>query len=113
MILQEGMMVKYIARNEIGLISEVKTERHPGAPTAITCWWHTGGTRSVVDPELIEVLTMSDILLTTFENEYAKASLIERQLRLLEEDGLTDDLIDDRDIRPFVKDLLTGVKGIS
>ena len=90
-----GTFVRYTIKNELGLIGEI---RFNGA----RCWQHNVGTRSMSPYELIEPFTLEEVLSETFSNEYAKASLIERSLRI-QEGGDVSDLIDDRTIRDEVK----------
>ena len=106
-----GEIVLYRVKNQIGLIGEILTERHPGAPVKLRCWWHMGGGRSLIDSKEVDKIKFGKILTTTFENEYAKGSLFERQLRLYEGDGPTDDLIDEKDFSPFIKELLSADNG--
>ena len=103
---QPGDIVRYKVKNEIGLVSETIIERRPNGARKLWCWWHLGGTRSAIDFSEVERVTLQGLLTTTYANEYAKASLLERQLRVLEEDGPVDDLIEGDDIRPFITELL-------
>lgn len=108
MIIREGMMVRYKQKNEMGLVSEVREGATPGRKRLI-CWWHIGGTRSIIPEDLVEPISIVSILNSTFENEYAKASLIERQLRLFE-GGIIDSLIEGDEIRCSIVDFLNSVK---
>lgn len=107
---QPGDIVRYKTKNEIGLVSETNIERHPNGARKLRCWWHLGGTRSVIDASEVEGVTLQGLLTNTYANEYAKASLLERQLRMFEEDGPIDDLIEGDDIRPFITELLEKAK---
>lgn len=93
-----GGFVRYKMKNELGLVGEMKFN---GA----RCWYHSGGTRAMTPYDLIEPITLEEVLENTFSNEYAKASLIERSLRV-QEGGDTSDLIDDPEIRPEVRQLI-------
>ena len=93
-----GTFVRYLPKNELGLIGEM---RYIGA----RCWYHMGGTKATTPYDLIEAITLEEALTHTFSNEYCKASLIERSLRI-QEDGDTSDLIDDADIRSEVRQAL-------
>lgn len=93
-----GTFVRYTPKNELGLIGEM---RYIGA----RCWYHMGGTKATTPYDLIETITLEEVLTHTFSNEYCKASLIERSLRI-QEGGDTSDLIDDSDIRSEVRQLL-------
>lgn len=93
-----GSFVRYKVKNELGVIGEM---RFSGA----RCWYHLGGTRANSPYEIIEHIDLEDVLKTTFSNEYAKGSLIERSMRLIE-GGDVSDLIDDCDVRPEIKRLL-------
>ena len=95
-----GTFVRYLPKNELGLVGEMKFN---GA----RCWYHSGGTRAMTPYDIIEPITLDEVLQNTFSNEYAKASLIERHYRL-HEGGDTSDLIDDPGIRPEVRQLLKG-----
>lgn len=99
-----GSFVRYTIKNELGLIGEI---RFNGA----RCWYHTGGTRSMSPYEIIEPITLEELLSETFSNEYAKASLIERSLRI-QEGGDVSDLIDDAEIRTEVRQLLQQKGGL-
>ena len=90
-----GTFVRYLPKNELGLIGEM---RYIGA----RCWYHMGGTTATTPYDLIEPITLDEVLTHNFSNEYAKASLIERYLRV-REGGDVSDLIDDRTIRDEVK----------
>lgn len=93
-----GGFVRYKMKNELGLIGEMTFN---GA----RCWYHMGGTRAMTPYDLIERISIEEVLENTFSNEYAKASLIERHYRL-HEGGDTSDLIDDPGIRPEVRQLI-------
>lgn len=86
-----GQFVRYKMKNELGLIGEVNE-------SGARVWYHLGGTRSMSPLDIIEPLTINEVFELTFSNEYAKASLIERQLRLNEGSDVSD-LIDERHIR--------------
>ena len=73
----------------------------------IRCWWHMGGTRSLIDVDQVEVLTLDQVINEDFSNNYCKASMIERQLRL-QEDGDVSDLIDESSIREEVKIMVSN-----
>lgn len=105
-MIKVGDLVKYKIKNEIGLVGEVQTYRHPDAPIKLRCWWHTGGTRAWIDKSKVEKLSMDQVLSDTFSNEYVKPSLLERRLRL-KEGGDVSDLIDRKDIRKEIKEITT------
>ena len=90
-----GTFVRYILKDELGLVSDMV---YAGA----RCWFHMGGTRAMTPYDMIEPITFDEVLTHNFSNEYAKASLIERYLRV-REGGDVSDLIDDRTIRDEVK----------
>lgn len=74
-----GQLVRYINKNEIGLIGEVCNDGK------LKVWWHTGGTRARICPdqvELIESIKASDA--SAYSNGYALQSLLRRQAILLE-----------------------------
>ena len=90
-----GDFVRYNMKNEVGLVGEVEDR---GGAIKLRCWWHTGGTRALIDTRQVNKLSLSEVLNNTFKNEYVKASLLERRARLFE-GGDTTDLIDDNDVR--------------
>lgn len=90
-----GSFVRYKIKNKLGVVGELTFN---GA----RCWYHSGGTREMSPYEIIERFSYEDVLNSTFSNEYAKASLIERHFRV-HEGGDVSDLIDDKDIRPSIK----------
>lgn len=74
-----GQLVRYINKNEIGLIGEVQEDGK------LRVWWHTGGTRARIAPdqvEPIESVEASDAGI--YSNGYALRSLLRRQTILLE-----------------------------
>ena len=97
-----GEFVRYRMKNQLGLVGEV-------TPRGCRVWYHTGGTRAMSPYQIIELITFQEVLNCTFENEYAKASLIERSTRLLE-GGDVSDLIDTPDIRKGITTLLYEAK---
>jgi len=90
-----GSFVRYKHKNQLGVVGEMTFN---GA----RCWWHSGGTRAMAPYEIIERISYEDVLNSTFSNEYAKASLIERHFRVHEGGDVTD-LIEGKDIRPSIK----------
>lgn len=92
-----GDFVRYIIKNEVGLVGEVISDSNK-----IRCYWHMGGTRATASTEIVEPLTLEEVKSTTFSNDYAKQSLMERQMRLFE-GGDVSDLIDDQDVRADLK----------
>lgn len=90
-----GSFVRYKHKNQLGVVGELTFN---GA----RCWWHTGGTRAMAPYEIIERISIEDVLTSTFSNEYAKASLIERHYRI-HEGGDVSDLIEGKEIRTSIK----------
>lgn len=71
-----GQFVLYIAKNEVGLVSEVLDDGF------LRCWWHTGGTRAKINEKCVEpvaVLSAND----DYSNAYAIKSLLKRRSILL------------------------------
>ena len=101
---QKGDFVRYKIKNEVGLVGGVYNR---GEQQMIRCWWHMGGTRSLIDVDQVEVLTLDQVINEDFSNNYCKASMIERQLRL-QEDGDVSDLIDESSIREEVKIMVSN-----
>ena len=99
-----GAFVRYTCKNELGLIGLIQKD-------FARCWFHMGGTRSGAPYDIIEPLALEEVLKEKFENEYAKASLIERFYRLHEGGDVTD-LIDRDDIRQSVHDLLENERSL-
>lgn len=90
-----GDFVRYIMKNEVGLVKSVGEE-------TIRCWWHMGGTSALINKNLTKRLSLSEVLNEEFANEYCKESLLERKVRL-NEGGDVSDLIDERHIRKNLK----------
>lgn len=84
-----GDFVRYIMKNEVGLVGEILDNNK------VRCWWHMGGTRATIDTRMIEPLTIEQVREETFSNDYAKNSLIARRIILLQ-GGDVSDLIDVR-----------------
>jgi hypothetical protein len=82
-----GDFVRYIMKNEIGLVGDVIDNNH------VRCWWHMGGTKATISTELIELLSDYQVKDEVFSNEYAKKSLQARRVILLQ-GGDVSDLID-------------------
>ena len=93
-----GSFVRYKQKNELGVVSEMKF-------IGARCWYRLDGIRAMTPYEIIEPINIEQVLGTKFSNEYAKGSLIERSMRLIE-GGDVSDLIDDCDVRPEIKKLL-------
>ncbi len=89
-----GVFVRYLPKNEIGLI---------GATSDIGayCWYHIGGTRALTGFDLIAPISSEEAMESRFNNEYAKASLFERQARIFSGEDVSD-LIDRDDIRESI-----------
>lgn len=87
--------VKY----ELGLVKSLHG-------TFVNVWFGIGGTAISTPLALIEPISMYEILKTRFTNEYAKGSLIERQLNLLDKRNDPDDLIDERHIRTGIRKMI-------
>lgn len=100
---REGTFVRYKADNLLGLVSGGPNYR---VGQRIGCWWHKGGSRGFIHTDEVETLNIEQILKDTFGNEEAKASLIERYLRLMKEDGEVDSRIEDEDVRPIVFEMI-------
>ena len=98
-----GGLVRYTTKNELGVIGALDPNR--GARV----WYHMGATRSMSPFDIIEPITLNEALYSTFSNEYAKASLIERMYRVKER-GDTTDLIDDAEIRPSVRIMMKSAE---
>lgn len=65
-----------------------------------------GGTRARINSDMLDLLTLEEVLYLKFNNEYVKESLIERKLRMNENRDISD-LIDEKDIR---KNILKKLK---
>ena len=100
MKITSGSLVVYTAKNEIGLVKRVTNK---GA----FVWYHMGGTASMTTFDIMEPISTFEALKRTFSNEYAKASLFERRIRLNDENGDVDDLIDERHIRESVNKIIS------
>lgn len=90
-----GSFVRFKPKNNLGVVGEL---RFSGA----RCWFYDTEMRSTAAYETIERISIEDVLTSTFSNEYAKASLIERHYRI-HEGGDVSDLIEGKDIRPSIK----------
>lgn len=101
MKLKVGDFVRYKDKNEVGLVGDIKGDK-------LKCWWHTGGTRSTIDISQVDKLSLKSVVDGLFSNQYAKASLLERELRLRAGKDVSD-LIDDKDIRPGITKVLKGL----
>lgn len=97
-----GGFVRYKLKNELGLVGEI-TER------SARVWYHMGGTRATTAFDLIEAIPVVEAQYSKFSNEYAKPSLFERRERLLK-GGDISDLIDDKDIRPEIRQIFEAIK---
>lgn len=97
-----GMFVHYADKNELGLIGLTNN-------TGAACWFNIGGVRAMTDYEDIEPLTLNNVLSMTFSNEGCKGSLIERRIRLANDED-TSDLIDGKSIRNSIKLSLFAIK---
>lgn len=94
--IDEGGFVRYLPKNEIGLVGKMSE-----CGTKAYCWFHTGGTRALTPFDILEPISNDEALCHRFNNEYAKASLFERQARLSEGGDVTD-LIDRDGIRESI-----------
>lgn len=100
MKIKVGDFVNYKPENELGLVGAVDGE-------IIRCWFHMGGTKALVNPNDIELLTIGQAMGGEFSNEHIKASLAERALRLAEGEDVSD-LIDEFDIRRDIVQMLNS-----
>lgn len=91
-------------KKELGLVKRTADENNSFV------WYHMGGTCAQTPNVLIRQISMNEVLLTTFDNEYAKASLLERQLCLIDNRCDVDDLIDDRNIRQSVIETIRNTR---
>lgn len=94
-----GNFVVYRMKNELGLIKSVKDN-------GCFVYYHMGGTLAFTSFDLISPISTYSVLKTKFTNEYAKASLFERQACMQDDRNDVDDLIDERHIRISVKRLI-------
>lgn len=101
--LKPGDFVRYLPKNELGLVGRVD---EGGA----FVWYHTGGTRAHTGFDMMEPICALTAIESRFNNEYAKASLFERQARLKEGKDVTD-LIDDKGIRESISHLRVRAQG--
>lgn len=99
---KKGDFIVYLNKKEIGVVKEVLQNW-----ANVRAWWHMGGTASTISTDSIIVVDMFTVINNTFSNEYAKGSLMERRLRLVEQIGDTSDLIDDEDVRKSIKEIIT------
>lgn len=100
--IKAGDFVLHKIKNEVGLVSS-------GRGSRFRVWWDASGNRVKTQGGRMELLSLEKVLSTRFNNEYAKASLIERQFRL-DEDRLDDCLIEENDIRHKVKEMIDSSK---
>lgn len=91
--------VWYKEKNELGVVWTVSED-------TAWCWFHMGGTRAAIDLKRIETLSIWQVLKGEFSNNYAKASLMERHLRLYQGYGDITDLLDERHIRDEINTLI-------
>lgn len=98
---KKGDFIVYLNKKEIGVVKEVLPDNK------VRAWWHMGGTAATISTEQIITTDMFTVINNTFNNEYAKGSLMERRLRLIEQIGDTSDLIDDEDVRKSVREIIT------
>ena len=82
--IQAGDFVLYKYKDELGLVKEVL----PGNKARV--YYHMGGTSAVTPLHTVEKIRMIQVFNRTFKNEYAKASLLERQTRLLKGGDISD-----------------------
>ena len=103
---KEGELVVYQneVKKEIGLVKRV-TEH------GCFVWYHLGGTTALTPFYVLKSIELYQMLKMTFDNDYVKSSLLERQLSM--EDGRCDvtDLIDEHHVRNEVKALIKKIKG--
>lgn len=97
---KNGDYIVYLAKKEIGVVKEILPDNK------VRAWWHMGGTAAIISTDQIISVDMFTVINNTFNNEYAKGSLMERRLRLVERIGDTTDLIDDVDVRESVKEII-------
>jgi hypothetical protein len=97
-----GGFVRYNPKNELGLVGEV-------TDIGLRCWYSLGGTRAMTPYDIVESVDLTTAINGTFSNEYAKKSLIERHMRLLLGEDVSD-LIDTNDISPEVQKLISEYK---
>lgn len=100
---REGTLVVYKEDNLLGLVCGGLNYR---VGSRIGCWWHKGASRGFIHTDEVEILTLDEVLQLTFSNEKAKASLLERRLRLINDDGEVDIPINDEDVRIAVVDMI-------
>lgn len=101
--IKEASLVIYKPKNEIGLVKEVISH------DKVRVWYHTGGTSAVTPTKYLKYIATVKVYGTTFTNEYAKLSLLERQARM-HENGDVSDLIDDNDVRDNIKKMYELLK---
>lgn len=97
--LMSGSLVSFIGKNKLGVISELTF-------IGAKCWFQSNNEKQSAPYELLIPLSVEEATKITFINDYAKASLIERHLRI-KEDREIPDLITYRDVREEVKKLLS------
>lgn len=98
---KKGDFIVYLNKKEMGVVKEVL------ADNKVRAWWHMGGTAATISTDQIITIDLFTVINNTFANDYAKGSLMERRLRLVEQIGDTSDLIDDEDVRHSVKEIIT------
>lgn len=84
--IEVGDFVKVISMNELGLVGDVREGY-------LRCWWHRGGTRSVIKTKEVVKVSLEDVKKNTYQNERVKGSLLERRRRLFADEDVSD-LID-------------------
>lgn len=98
---KKGDFIVYLNKKEMGVVKEVLSDNK------VRAWWHMGGTAATISTDQIITIDLFTAINNTFANDYAKGSLMERRLRLVEQIGDTSDLIDDEDVRHSVKEIIT------
>lgn len=94
-----GQLVIFGPKNRLGVISELTF-------IGAKCWFYSNNEKSSIPYELLLPIIVKDAVKHKFENDYAKASLIERHLRI-KENFEVPDLITYQDVREEIKELLS------
>lgn len=93
-----GQLVIFGPKNRVGVISELTF-------IGAKCWFYSNNEKSSVPYELLLPISVNDTVEHKFENDYAKASLIERSLRVKEEEQIPE-VIKQTDVRKEILELI-------
>lgn len=102
---KSGGLVVDIGTNELGLIESVKKVNHPIIDSELYCFWGNGGGITVVSNKDVRPITIYEVIDKFFLNNYAKSSLLERQVRMFAGEEY-DGFIGYSQVREFVDEML-------